>query len=89
MYVPVYSTSGSDGAAFLWYGYSTVKSSGSYSGGATGPSLPTAAGTFISQYCSDVDLYGTYHDGNNGTYNQIIESNSATCGYVPPPPPPG
>jgi hypothetical protein len=89
MYVPVYSSSGRDGAAFLWYGYSTVKTVGAYSGGATGPSLPPAAGTLIYQYCSGYDLYGTYHDGNGGSYNAIIEYNSASCGYVPPPPPAG
>ena len=26
---------------------------------------------------------GTYHDGNGGTYDEVIETNSTDCGYVP------
>lgn len=43
-----------------------------------------AYGTYLSQYCSGFDLYYTYSDGCNGTYSSLAESNSATCGYVPP-----
>ena len=46
------------------------------------------AGTLLSTNCVGYDLYGTYTDGQCGTYNQLIETNSATCGYVPPAPPP-
>jgi hypothetical protein len=45
---------------------------------------PPAAGTLLNQYCSGDDLYGTYANGSGGTYNQLIEANSATCGWVPP-----
>ncbi len=40
------------------------------------------------QYCSGYSLFRTYHDGICGTYDTLYESNSATCGYTPPPPPP-
>ena len=43
-----------------------------------------AANTLLSTYCSGYDQYGQYADGNNGTYNQLIETNSAHCGYVQP-----
>ena len=43
-----------------------------------------ANGTYLSQYCSGYNLYYTYSDGCNGTYSTLIESNSASCGYVPP-----
>ena len=45
---------------------------------------PPAAGTLLSSFCSSFDLYGTYADGSGGTYNQLIQANSPTCGYVPP-----
>ena len=45
---------------------------------------PPAAGTLLNQYCSGYDLYGTYANGSGGTYNQLIEANSVTCGWVPP-----
>jgi hypothetical protein len=43
-------------------------------------------GTLISTYCNGYDQYGTYADGNGGTYNELIETNSLTCGYITPPP---
>ena len=46
------------------------------------------AGTLLSTNCVGYNLYGTYTDGQCGTYNQLIETNSATCGYVPPVPVP-
>jgi len=45
----------------------------------------TPAGTLLSTYCSGVDKYGTYADGSGGSYNALMESNSAECGYTPPP----
>ena len=45
---------------------------------------PPAAGTLLNEYCSGDDLYGTYANGTGGTYTQLIQSNSPTCGYVPP-----
>ena len=48
-------------------------------------SLYPAAGTFTgTSYCSGFTLYYRYHDGSGGTYDQAVESNSPTCGYVPP-----
>lgn len=49
----------------------------------TTPSCP-AAGQLVSTFCSGYDLYGTYTDGNCGTYTALIQSNSSSCGYVPP-----
>jgi hypothetical protein len=46
---------------------------------------PPAAGTLLSQVCQEpFDLVGTYADGSGGTYTQLIEANSPTCGYQPP-----
>jgi hypothetical protein len=45
-------------------------------------------GTFITSYCSGVDLYGTYANGSCGTYDALITSNSGECGYVEPTPTP-
>lgn len=39
--------------------------------------------TFLSSFCSGYDLYYTYANGSCGTYNTLIEINSATCGYTP------
>ena len=46
---------------------------------------PPAYGTLVYYYCSGYDKWGTYNNGSGGTYNAIVESNSAYCGYVPPP----
>lgn len=46
------------------------------------------AGTLINEFCGQrrdqFNLYGKYHDGNGGFYNEIIEINSTECGYEPP-----
>jgi len=47
----------------------------------------TKKGTLIETYCSGYDQYGKYADGNGGTYDELIETNSLTCGYIPPSPP--
>jgi hypothetical protein len=52
------------------------------------PSRPISYGTLTGTYCSGYDLYGTYYNGAGGTYGQLIESLSESCGYVAPPPPP-
>ena len=44
----------------------------------------TPNGTLLSTFCSGFDLIGTYANGNCGTYNQPIEFNSPSCGYVAP-----
>ena len=46
-----------------------------------------AAGTLLSTYCSGTTLVGVYTNGCCGTSDSIIENNSGSCGYVPPPPP--
>jgi hypothetical protein len=43
-----------------------------------------AAGTLLSTYCSGYNKMASYADGQGGTYNQLIESNSTDCGYSPP-----
>jgi hypothetical protein len=59
----------------------------SYTGGGTrgivdnGVCLPN--GTFINTVCrNNYDLYYIYANGAGGTYETLIESNSATCGYT-------
>jgi hypothetical protein len=43
----------------------------------------------LKTLCKGYDRYGVYADGNGGTYEELIETNSTTCGYVTPPPPNG
>ena len=41
------------------------------------------AGTLSGgQYCSGFTLYQNYNNGSGGVYAQVVETNSATCGYV-------
>lgn len=50
------------------------------------PACP-AAGTLLGSGCTGTTLYYAYADGNCGVGSTvIIEYNSPTCGYVPPPP---
>ena len=37
-------------------------------------------GTFINTICYGCDLYNVRADGNGGTYNEFVESNSTSCG---------
>ena len=48
--------------------------------GFTEPSY-TIVGTLLSTMCKGYDQYGVYANGNGGTYNELIETNSSTCGY--------
>lgn len=41
------------------------------------------AGILISTFCSGTTKMGVYTDGNGGTVNQTIETNSVDCGYDP------
>jgi len=41
-------------------------------------------GTLIRTICKGYDQYGQYANGNGGTYDELIQSNSAECGYTPP-----
>jgi len=42
-------------------------------------------GTLLNTFCKGYDQYGKYADGNGGSYEQLIEVNSSTCGYTTPP----
>tara|TARA_B110000503_G_scaffold99799_1_gene149278 strand:+ start:9584 stop:14092 length:4509 start_codon:yes stop_codon:yes gene_type:complete len=46
---------------------------------------PPVRGTPLDTTCLDFDLYGIYADGNGGSYQELIEANSSTCGYEPAP----
>ena len=48
-----------------------------------------AKGVLLSTLCKGYDQYGKYADGNGGSYEQLIQTNSSNCGYTPPPPPDG
>lgn len=65
---------------------------------APAPTTCPAANTLVREFCSDsptnvpstgttnlgVNRYGVYTDGNCGEVTRLIETNSLTCGYVPP-----
>lgn len=40
----------------------------------------------LSRWCIGLDQWGTYADGNGGSYDRIISNNSVACGYVTPAP---
>jgi hypothetical protein len=46
----------------------------------------TAKGTLLNTLCKGYDRYGNYADGKGGSYEELIETNSATCGYIAPQP---
>jgi len=50
------------------------------------PPVYPARGTPLGRYCNDVNLFETYADGYGGSYSNVIEFNSPTCGYVAPTP---
>lgn len=47
------------------------------------PSYP-AKDLLLNTFCQGYDQYGKYADGNGGSYDKLIETNSATCGYIAP-----
>lgn len=47
--------------------------------------LYPAAGTLASTFCSGTTKMGRYHNGEGGTYDEVIQANSTECGYVAPP----
>jgi len=56
--------------------------------GGRGRSYCSAAGTYVTQYCSGYNLYRRYYSGSAsngtcGTYDSLYQSNSSTCGYNP------
>ena len=67
--------------------YATAQASGENRSGNAAQgftTLSTPNGTLLSTYCSGTTKYGVYSNGSCGTYDQIIETNSTDCGYVPP-----
>ena len=45
----------------------------------------TERGTLLNTFCKGYNQYGKYADGNGGSYEELIEVNSSTCGYTTPP----
>ena len=78
-------TEGTEYATLTWYSDSqhtySIGNQVTWSINDTSLSYP-AYGTYVSQFCSGYNLYYTYNDGAGGTYNQLAQSNSSTCGYV-------
>jgi hypothetical protein len=52
------------------------------------PTYPVK-GTFIKNICKGYDQYVVSANGNGGTYEELVQSNSPDCGYTPPSPPTG
>lgn len=55
-----------------------------YSTGVTHP----ARDTELSRFCRSFDQWGTFADGNGGSYEREISKNAVACGYVVTTPPP-
>lgn len=53
-----------------------------YSSGITHPPRDTE----LSRFCKQFDQWGTFADGNGGSYEREISKNSIACGYVTPTP---
>jgi len=49
------------------------------------PTCPAAGTAIGSPYCVGFNLYQTRADGSCGTYEDLIETNSTSCGYVEQP----
>jgi len=47
------------------------------------PQIPRDA--ILGSYCSGYALYYTLYDGNDGSYNQLVDAYSPACGYVADP----
>jgi hypothetical protein len=43
-------------------------------------------GTLLNTFCKGYDQYGSYADGNGGSYEELIQLNSPVCGYTLPDP---
>jgi hypothetical protein len=60
----------------------TIQSIGTCSNTISWSANPCAsAGSLVDTYCSGTTLYGIYNDGSCGTYDDVIEINSLSCGY--------
>ena len=40
-------------------------------------------GTLLNTFCNGLNQYGFFANGNGGTYEELIELNSLSCGYIP------
>lgn len=50
------------------------------------PKIYPKSGVEIKKYCVEKNQWGQYHDGNGGTYEQLIKENATACNYIPPRP---
>lgn len=70
------------------YGIQSASSAASNAVTPFAPPVYPPYGTLIAaNQCSGTTLYNLRADGSGGTYNEILEYNSVSCGYTPPPPP--
>jgi hypothetical protein len=70
------------------YGIQSASSSASNAVTPFAPPVCPAYGTLLAaNQCSGFTLYNLRADGTCGTYNEILQTNSTSCGYTPPPPP--
>lgn len=42
------------------------------------------AGELISESCIGFEKWGLYHDGNGGTYEELIQADAPSCGFLHP-----
>ncbi len=52
---------------------------------ATSSFVEPARGTLLNTFCRGYNRYGKIADGNGGSYEELIETNSTICGYTAPP----
>ena len=84
-----------NGTSYTFTVYATtdygIQSASSAASNAVTPFVPPVYppyGTLIAaNQCSGFTLYNLRADGSGGTYQEILETNSVSCGYTPPPPP--
>ena len=70
------------------YGIESVSSAASNAVTPFAPPVCPAYGTLLAaNQCSGFTLYNLRADGSCGSYQEVIETNSVSCGYTPPPPP--
>ena len=70
------------------YGIQSASSAPSNAVTPFAPPVYPPYGTLIAaNQCSGYTLYNLRADGSGGTYQEILETNSTSCGYTPPPPP--
>lgn len=84
------SSTGSGNYTFTIFGTTAdnITSQKTFTYTVNAPTYPAAGTTSGGQYCGTganvYTLYQNYHDGSGGTYASVVETNSASCGYVAP-----